>query len=419
METHSVQTFSTPTTLQTDLSLLLRALNTRFSQAREAIDPGRLKQILGHPHLSEYTPRQTLRGLDKCVPACGRYAQTLFTRTVLQDHHYQREQMIANCEEIFEALAAENPVAVAQELPRVDFKRITTDEFFETYVQRPHPVVIENVGHDPSMYQLDALVARYGDDIVPMMRIDNGQNYDGPLSDLLEGKSYLANSDRLFVNHPELVDNLYSAKFTDYTRMTRISSQLFISNGGAGSPSHFGKIANTFYQLEGMKKWSLVDPAFLYLVYPLLLPGDAVTALHWQDETDHERCPLFRFCPRYETVLRPGDVLWNPYYWFHSVKNITKRSVAVADRWFGTPGKDFQSPLPLYDLATTLCPQSVDMDTYIQWMMIQQNITKKQIPWYEKVSHGRRYQAFDSAYNAAAWGLQPPDLSKGVFHHPD
>lgn len=414
-----MQTLISRPGVRSDLSLLLRALSTRINEARQAIDHTRLEKILLQPHLSEYVPQQVLRGLDKCTAARLRYVQTLLARTVLQDHHYEREQMIADCAEIFDSIAAENSIAVAEELPRVDFKRITADEFFETYVKRPQPVVIENVGHDPKMYHLDALVARYGDDIVPMMRIETGENYDGRLSELLEGKSYLANSDRLFVNHPELADNLYSSEFANYTRLTRISSQLFISNGGAGSPSHFGKIANTFYQLEGVKKWSLIDPAFLYLVYPLLLPGDAVTALHWQDETDHERCPLFRFCPRYETVLQPGDVLWNPYYWFHSVKNLSKRSVAVADRWFGTPGKDFQSPLPLYDFATTLCPQSIDMDTYIKWMMIQQNLTKQKIPWYEKVSHGRRYQAFDSSYNAAAWGLQPPDLSKGVFHHPD
>ncbi|WP_157377299.1 cupin-like domain-containing protein [Burkholderia ubonensis] len=405
------------TQVRPELSLLLRSLGSRLAQARQAIDPARLDQILAQPHLSEYEPRQAVHGLDRCEAARQRYQQRLLARTILQDHHYEREAMAADCEEIFAAIAGENPVAAAVPLPRVDFRTISPEAFHENYVRRPHPVVIENVGHDASSYHLDALVERYGDDIVPMMRIDTGENYEGPLAELLEGKSYLANSDRLFVDHPELEQNLYSSSFAPYTKMTRISSQLFISNGGAGSPSHFGKIANTFYQLEGVKVWSLVDPAFLYLVYPLLLPGDAVTALHWQDESDHERCPLFRFCPRYEAVLRPGDVLWNPYYWFHSVKNRTKRSVAVADRWFGVPGKDFLSPAPLYDFASTLCPQSVDVDTYVQWMQIQQSVTKRKIPWYERVSHGRRYRAFDSAYNAAAFGLQPPDLSRGVFNH--
>lgn len=400
-----------------ELSLLLRALGARLSQARQAIDPERMNQILMQPHLSEYEPRQALRGFERCEAARLRFQQRLLARTVLQDHHYESEAMAADCAEILEAIAGENPVAKAQPLPRVDFRTITAEAFYEQYVRHPHPVVIENVGHDASSYQLDALVERYGRDIVPMMRIDTGENYEGPLAELLEGKSYLANSDRLFVDHPELEANLYSSKFAPHTRMTRISSQLFISNGGAGSPSHFGKIANTFYMLEGEKVWSLVDPAFLYLVYPLLLPGDAVTALHWQDESDHERCPLFSFCPRYEAHLRAGDVLWNPYYWFHSVKNRTKRTVAVADRWFGVPGKDFLSPAPLYDFASTLCPQSIDVDTYVQWMQIQQSVTKHKIPWYEKVSHGRRYRAFDSAYNAAAYGLQPPDLSRGVFNH--
>lgn len=408
-----------PPRLPADLTLLMRAADARFAAAKQAIDPRRIAEVLANPVLSQYAPRQTLHGLEKCADALQRYRYNLFARTVMQDHHYNREQMIEDCQKILDVISSENPKAVPQELPRVDFRTISEETFYEQYAKCPHPVVLENVGHDPAMYQLDALVARYGSDIVPMMRIDTGENYEGPLSELLEGHSYLANSDRLFVNHPELAENLYSDLFAKYTRLTRISSQLFISNGGAGSPSHFGKIANTFYQLEGVKKWSLVDPAFSYLVYPLLLPGDAVNALHWQDETDYDRCPLFAYCPRYETTLSPGDVLWNPYYWFHSVKNMTKRSVAVADRWFGVPGKDFDSPLPMYDLATSLCPQSVDVDIYVQWMMIRQNVTKKQIAWYEKVSHGRRYQSFDSAFNAEAWGLNPPDLRKGIFSLPD
>jgi Cupin-like domain len=397
---------------------LLRAFEGRLDQARSVLSTDRIAELLASPDLPEHV-QQSVRGLDKCPDALQRYRYTLFARTLLQDHQYNREQMIEACAEIFDCISRENPLARATELPRIDFTKISADEFFETYVKRPQPVVLENVGHDPTMYRLEALVARYGADVVPMMSIESGASREGPLSELLEGRYYLANSDRLFVNHPELAENLHSQVFARYTRLTRISSQLFISNHGAGSPSHFGKIANTFYQLEGRKRWSLVDPAFMYLVYPLLLPGDAVTALHWQDESDYERCPLFRYCPRYETVLSPGDVLWNPYYWFHSVKNLTRSSVAVADRWFGVPGKDFQSSFPLYDLATSVCAQSIDLDMFIQWVIIQQNVTKKQIPWYEQVSHGRRYQAFDSAHNARAWGLSPPDLAKGVFHHTD
>jgi Cupin-like domain len=399
------------------LSLWLRAFEGRLEQAKSVINTGQVTSLLASENVPPHV-LQSVRGLDKCSVALQRFRYTLFARTVMQDHQYNREQMIEVCAEIFDRISRENPVARAVELPRIDFK-ISADEFFETYVKCPRPVVIENVGHDPTMYRLETLVARYGSDLVPMMSLESGASQEGPLSQLLEGRHYLANSDRLFVNHPELAENLRSAAFAPYTRLTRISSQLFISNNGAGSPSHCGRIANTFYQLEGQKKWSLIDPAFFYLVYPLLLPGDSVTALHWQDESDYERCPLFRYCPRYEAVLSPGDVLWNPYYWFHSVKNLTPRTVAVADRWFGVPGKDFQSSLPLYDLATSLCPQSLDLDMFLQWVTVKQNVTKQQIAWYEQVSHGRKYPASDLAFNAMAWGLSPPNVTKGIFHHPD
>jgi hypothetical protein len=42
---------------------------------------------------------------------------------------------------------------------------------------------------------------------------------------------------------------------------------------------------------------------------------------------------LFQYCPVYTAVLEPGDVLFNPPFWWHSIKNITETSTAVASRW--------------------------------------------------------------------------------------
>jgi hypothetical protein len=400
-----------------ELSLLLRAMNDRIDQVKRALSQSEIAAFLARQRLTEYEPRQSIKGLDRCADALLRIRRTLLMRTVLQDHLIHREQIKEDCDEVLRVIAGENPIAKPEPLPRVDFRTITPDAFFENYVRSSQACVIDNVCQAPERYTLSALIERYGHEPVPLQKIGDGSFFEAPLGELLKGESYLANSDRLFVNHPELLTDLKFEVFSKLTRLRQISAQFFISAKGAGSPAHFGKIANTFYQLEGMKRWSLVDPAFLYLLYPILLPGDSASALHWLDESDYERCPLFKYCPRYEVTLEPGNVLWNPYYWFHSVKNVTKESVAVAVRWYGTPGKDFLSPLPLYDLATTLCPQSIDIDTFIRWIVIGDTINKTKSPWYEQVSHGRRYSAFDSGYNAKAWGVEPPDLRSGLLKH--
>jgi hypothetical protein len=395
----------------------MRTMTERLDLAKRAVNPSELAALLGKQQLTEYQPRQTIRGLERCSAALRRIRLTLFTRTILQEHHIQRQQIEQDCAEILEVISGENPIAKAEPLPRVDFRTIDPDAFFRDYVHSSQAAVIDNVCQAPEQYTLGALIAKYGQEPVPLQSIANGEFFEAPLAELLNEKSYLANSDRLFVRHPELLDDLKFEVFAKFTRLRQISAQFFISAKGAGSPAHFGKIANTFYQLDGMKRWSLVDPAFLYLLYPILLPGDSASALHWLDESDYERCPLFKYCPRYEVTLRPGDVLWNPYYWFHSVKNVTPQSVAVAVRWHGVPGKDFLSPLPLYDCATAICPQSIDVDVFVRWLLIQDSVHKTKSAWYEQISHGRRYAAFDSAYNAKAWGVAPPDLQRGVLRH--
>ena len=37
--------------------------------------------------------------------------------------------------------------------------------------------------------------------------------------------------------------------------------------------------------------------------------------------------PLFQYCPVYSTVLDEGDVLFNPPYWWHSIRNVTETTV--------------------------------------------------------------------------------------------
>jgi Cupin-like domain len=47
---------------------------------------------------------------------------------------------------------------------------------------------------------------------------------------------------------------------------------------------------------------------------------------------DYASCPLYRYVDRYETVLEPGDVLWNPPFVWHGVVNLTE-SIAVSLWW--------------------------------------------------------------------------------------
>ena len=53
---------------------------------------------------------------------------------------------------------------------------------------------------------------------------------------------------------------------------------------------------------------------------------------------------MCRFCPYYTTILEPGDVLYNPPWWSHAIRNITEKSVGVANRMMtgGVMGSRFR-----------------------------------------------------------------------------
>jgi hypothetical protein len=87
--------------------------------------------------------------------------------------------------------------------------------------------------------------------------------------------------------------------------------------------------------IEGRKKWTFVDPALTWMIYPSIsVSAVAFSSLVlFPDTADLSTYKLYKYCPRYSVELNPGDVLFNPPWWWHAVDNLTPTSVAVATRW--------------------------------------------------------------------------------------
>ena len=90
--------------------------------------------------------------------------------------------------------------------------------------------------------------------------------------------------------------------------------------------------------IEGRKKWTFWHPDYLCLTYPHF-PDNGVyfgSLSGIRDSTDpiiarHFR--LLQYAPSYEIILEEGDVLFNPGPWWHAIKNMSYRSLAIATRW--------------------------------------------------------------------------------------
>jgi hypothetical protein len=111
-----------------------------------------------------------------------------------------------------------------------------------------------------------------------------------------------------------------------------ILAKMYVGGPGTATSFHCAAVSNLFMQAYGRKKWVLIAPQYTPFMYPAANRG-----VNWQSRVDfrapdYSKCPLYRFVDRYETVLEPGDVLWNPPFVWHGVENLTE-SIAVSLWW--------------------------------------------------------------------------------------
>jgi len=114
--------------------------------------------------------------------------------------------------------------------------------------------------------------------------------------------------------------------FADQARST-VLTQMFLGGGVdisrksnvpiIGTGWH-GDVCNNFVvQISGVKKWIMVDPKYSKYMRPSMRNGKtAIVGGHISIE--EETMPYF---PRHEFVLNPGDFLYNPEWYWHSIQN--------------------------------------------------------------------------------------------------
>ena len=91
---------------------------------------------------------------------------------------------------------------------------------------------------------------------------------------------------------------------------------------------------NLFRQLSGRKRWIMVAPEQSYLLCPFLFRGYATVKTCVQDFEPDLKNEWFKRIPRMETILEPGDIVYNPPWYWHdaiSVRSNT-RQASVAGR---------------------------------------------------------------------------------------
>jgi len=201
-------------------------------------------------------------------------------------------------------------------------------------------------------WSLDLFESEYGDVVIPTFMqgdklLDSSMLFAKrrPVSELSLAQhianirsgvaTYINNSSRLFVVRPDLLADLEFERvrkmFAPALDIATATSQLFFGGKNTGTAMHCAWNANAFFNIRGRKRWVLLDPAYSMYIKPVPATNGifAITPFDAFDPSDAN--PINRL-PRYDVLLEDGDFLFNPYWWWHAVRNESPYTIAVANR---------------------------------------------------------------------------------------
>mmetsp|Transcript_11266 Transcript_11266/g.12144 ORF Transcript_11266/g.12144 Transcript_11266/m.12144 type:complete len:437 (+) Transcript_11266:54-1364(+) len=145
-------------------------------------------------------------------------------------------------------------------------------------------------------------------------------------------KLYISNVDTIFRRNNDLLDDLEFNRVVNwaYEPYVPYAAQIFLGYGSkdindtTGTLMHSAASANLFLQVKGGKDWTLLPPRYSIFIQPSL--GFFTPAAKAAKKPSDSGVPLFK------VSLNEGDMLFNPPWMWHEVKNREGLSVGVATR---------------------------------------------------------------------------------------
>tara|TARA_B100001109_G_C18859103_1_gene473140 strand:+ start:898 stop:1959 length:1062 start_codon:yes stop_codon:yes gene_type:complete len=230
-------------------------------------------------------------------------------------------------------------------------KDLSLKEFKEQYLSKGKPVILEGAAKEwdcVKNWGLDYFKQLHGtDEIIVMDQKRMEDPYERmTLADIIdgikEGKGKYYRFYPLLEKHPEhILDFDYKWLRERRNPLTAFEAfQVFIGGDGSLTPLHNANQCNLFTQVVGEKKWMLYHPMHTAIIDPEPVRNVYRSApcrkegLPFDPFEPNYEAPygLFKYIDSYSVHLKPGDVLWNPPFYWHAVKNVGD-SIGVGYRW--------------------------------------------------------------------------------------
>ncbi len=231
-------------------------------------------------------------------------------------------------------------------------KNLSLEEFKNHYRAKGIPVVMEGAANDwdcVKKWSPEYFKELHGNDVIALTNHKLKELYEtttlGEVIDNIRsgGGKYYRFYPLLF-RHPEHIKDFdYKWLLERRNPYTWFEAwQVFIGGMNSVTPIHMENQCNLFVQVYGEKKW-IIYPKY----YTMVLNPDPAKHLYRSPavkgnelfnpfKPDFETYPEYQYINWLETDLKPGDILFNPNFSWHTVENTTD-SISVGYRWVAYP----------------------------------------------------------------------------------
>lgn len=213
------------------------------------------------------------------------------------------------------------------------YKTIDRDTFYKHYQANNKPVILTNMIDDWYIYKNwtpEYFKEKFGQKTVQVTRRDGAMSsryhVELLMSEFINTITSIGEANDWYLSFGNYQYNKEPLKemFAEIDKLPEIlnpyaeeeiSGQVFLGPSGTLTDLHFD-LANAIYaQIYGRKKFILIPPEYITNVYPY---GNLLSKVDMEN-IDYEKFPYFKGAKKYEVTLNPGEIMYLPIGWWHSV----------------------------------------------------------------------------------------------------
>ncbi len=296
------------------------------------------------------------------------YNRIFYLRNLFQNPELLSDEL----DSLEEELVAHLPVLEEQEqeIETYDNDDISPSDLEKLFREDIRPIVIRGYAKDNEAVKLwspEYFKNNYGDYKIfytstEKIINDVGMTMSDFVDQVLAGntnRAYIENMSDIFNDFPELHDQVgidaikdYFGGYASYHKI----AQFFLGGLSTGAVYHCANELNTFFNIYGRKKWTFVHPKYSVAMGTTLMNKGFFVGSFVKHRSPkgfiEKNTPLYNRVPKLSIILEPGDVLFNPPWWWHAIDNQTQATIAVATRW--QMENEYIRQNPTYDMVQSM-----------------------------------------------------------------